>query len=531
VKVISFHSYKGGVGRTLLAIYLADLLARTGKRVCLVDLDLKAPGVAKKLEKLAHSFENLPTQKPYQLSEIQFQHGATTEKRDLHSLILELSSSPGGSGGVRFADFVSTVRLEPRNVVAAPAADSGILYYVLTKPREQLLPLPPASWPDGFFDPVIQAQANDPQYQPAVFLHEHLIKELQDQFALDYLLIDCPAGDNAIARFVTGMLSSVVVCPFTASSESFLGMKLHLSSIFKTLELHRPLWPAFERAAPVLTRVQGPLLKSVDRKVLVGVNEMASLVNELITEYGKNLGFKRIPTVYEDPFLEMDELYRLQSDTSSYTVAPFHVSLVDIAQACCPGLSAADCWGALTGVKAEPAINSDHTLMVTDPSTGIIKNPRDLTPNISLRIPTLISILKGMKSYFLDNELPTTSREQFFDQMLYSGGVLGGRGFAAQLKANFEAIEKDNCSAISTPEKIEYLCEWDAEMGFGKPEFNAHAGTILLSPPKDALRSQNDLNIFAKLIEGYFNGALENLGKRAKIQDSNGPIVYGVDPL
>lgn len=44
-QLVAFHSFKGGVGRTLHAVALADLLASQGQHVLLVDADLEAPGI------------------------------------------------------------------------------------------------------------------------------------------------------------------------------------------------------------------------------------------------------------------------------------------------------------------------------------------------------------------------------------------------------------------------------------------------------------------------------------------------------
>ena len=44
--IISFYSFKGGVGRTTAAAMTGLKLARDGNRVCLIDLDLKAPGLS-----------------------------------------------------------------------------------------------------------------------------------------------------------------------------------------------------------------------------------------------------------------------------------------------------------------------------------------------------------------------------------------------------------------------------------------------------------------------------------------------------
>jgi septum site-determining protein MinD len=44
--IITFHSYKGGTGKTSLAVGIAQTLALEGKRVCLVDLDFRGPNIA-----------------------------------------------------------------------------------------------------------------------------------------------------------------------------------------------------------------------------------------------------------------------------------------------------------------------------------------------------------------------------------------------------------------------------------------------------------------------------------------------------
>lgn len=44
-QIIAVHSYKGGTGKTLLSVNLAATLAKQGKRVCLFDLDFRAPSL------------------------------------------------------------------------------------------------------------------------------------------------------------------------------------------------------------------------------------------------------------------------------------------------------------------------------------------------------------------------------------------------------------------------------------------------------------------------------------------------------
>ncbi len=44
-RVVTFYSFKGGVGRTQALADVAVLLARYGHRVLMVDWDLEAPGL------------------------------------------------------------------------------------------------------------------------------------------------------------------------------------------------------------------------------------------------------------------------------------------------------------------------------------------------------------------------------------------------------------------------------------------------------------------------------------------------------
>jgi len=43
--IVTFHSYKGGTGKTLFSVNLAILFAKMGKRVCILDLDFRAPSL------------------------------------------------------------------------------------------------------------------------------------------------------------------------------------------------------------------------------------------------------------------------------------------------------------------------------------------------------------------------------------------------------------------------------------------------------------------------------------------------------
>ena len=43
--VVTFYSFKGGVGRTMSLVNVATQLALAAKKVLIVDFDLEAPGI------------------------------------------------------------------------------------------------------------------------------------------------------------------------------------------------------------------------------------------------------------------------------------------------------------------------------------------------------------------------------------------------------------------------------------------------------------------------------------------------------
>ena len=43
--IVTFYSFKGGVGRTMALVNAGLELARSGRRVLLVDFDLEAPSI------------------------------------------------------------------------------------------------------------------------------------------------------------------------------------------------------------------------------------------------------------------------------------------------------------------------------------------------------------------------------------------------------------------------------------------------------------------------------------------------------
>jgi len=58
MRIVSLHSNRGGVGKTLIASNLAMVYAKLGRRVCLLDLDFRAPSLSEVVQLLPKHWIN-----------------------------------------------------------------------------------------------------------------------------------------------------------------------------------------------------------------------------------------------------------------------------------------------------------------------------------------------------------------------------------------------------------------------------------------------------------------------------------------
>src|SRR3982751_5648124 len=95
MKVITFYSYKGGVGRTMALVNTAHVFARNGWRVLMVDFDLEAPG-------MTHFFADAVQ--------------ASGSRFDAVDFLLQAKSSMEAGieeDSVSLENYVTTIRLPP----------------------------------------------------------------------------------------------------------------------------------------------------------------------------------------------------------------------------------------------------------------------------------------------------------------------------------------------------------------------------------------------------------------------------------
>lgn len=190
--LIAFYSFKGGVGRTTLLALLAWHLARQGKKVAILDLDLEAPGVGTLL-------------------------GAQAD-RGVLDLILEtlITGSPDLTNAYAEASALGTDGA-PVNIF--PAGNLG--WSFLEKLAR--LDYTASSSTNGSESPVAQALRK-------------VLGKIRSELKPDYILLDSRAGLHDLGGLALNALAHVDVLVSRATEQSYKGLELALQVIGRQAE-------------------------------------------------------------------------------------------------------------------------------------------------------------------------------------------------------------------------------------------------------------------------------------------------------
>lgn len=177
--IVTFYSYKGGVGRSMALANIAVLLAQRKKRVLVIDWDLEAPGV----ERYFSSCERV-----------------TTGGDGLIRLLLDAANASPGPYG---------------NYLSIASLDGGAEISLLTSGREQ----------DPSYSKHLEAfdWARFFAAQDGGVLLERLRAQWKQDF--DFVLIDSRTGLSDTGGVCTILLPDIVVAMFTANYQSLYGTR------------------------------------------------------------------------------------------------------------------------------------------------------------------------------------------------------------------------------------------------------------------------------------------------------------------
>ncbi|MEO5330004.1 MAG: hypothetical protein H7829_17370 [Magnetococcus sp. THC-1_WYH] len=223
MKILTFYSFKGGVGRTALLMHLAIQWADRGRVVAVVDMDLNAPGLS--FHPWMDPHEDVALQ-DYGTSDLLSTYYAN---RDLEQgtfdfyppsrLLREVRPADGdkwGSGGRLLA--------LPAGHISLPQAAT------FDNITQHKVPSSPSS-EDG------QKDQEDPERRSlrafAKLFREDLaqFKPPGSQRTIDYLLIDCRTGYPDLADLAMGYLADRIVLVSGLNGQNLKGLALTLETL------------------------------------------------------------------------------------------------------------------------------------------------------------------------------------------------------------------------------------------------------------------------------------------------------------
>lgn len=235
--IITFYSYKGGVGRTMALANVAWILASNGYRVLAVDWDLESPG----LHRYFHPFlEDKTLTKQSSLGIMDMIRGY------VEAVLTPPTESEGANWIEQFTDverFVAPLdwSFEPPRNGVADGAQTGRKAYLDLLPAGQQTPFYAKTV--GTFDWVTFFE----RLGGNAFL-DSLASKMRDSY--DYVLIDSRTGVSDGAGICTIRLPDTVVTAFTMNDQSMEGAAAVANSIVRQRR-QRPV-----RILPVPMRVE-----------------------------------------------------------------------------------------------------------------------------------------------------------------------------------------------------------------------------------------------------------------------------------
>ncbi|HEV3330507.1 MAG TPA: tetratricopeptide repeat protein [Bryobacteraceae bacterium] len=196
-RIVTFYSYKGGVGRTFALANIAVLLAKRGRKVLIIDWDLEAPGL--------HRYFNAELK---------------AQSRPMLGLIYLLTQATENQDA-RWEPFVEKLQLgEGVEIALIASGDQASDYADRVRPF---------SWVD-FFEKV----------HGGVVLERWRAEWKKD---FDFVLVDSRTGITDSGGVCTTLLPDILVLVFSANEQSFEGgmrVALGVQDARQRLDVHRP---------------------------------------------------------------------------------------------------------------------------------------------------------------------------------------------------------------------------------------------------------------------------------------------------
>ncbi|SFR83044.1 tyrosine-protein kinase family protein [Anaeromicropila populeti] len=198
-KVITFYSYKGGVGRTTVLALTALQMVRQGKRVVVMDLDLEAPGVSTILK---------PKNNKYPL------YGTA-------DFLIEVHNAGRGQEQINMEEYLYSVQ----NDRLAGTKGGELLVLQAVNGAEKN--------PFSYFEKISRIDLGTPQYETEDNGIRKLLEIIDQKYSPDYIFLDSRSGIHDIGGTALTQYSDNAVLVFYGNQQNMFGMQFVLSRLIE----------------------------------------------------------------------------------------------------------------------------------------------------------------------------------------------------------------------------------------------------------------------------------------------------------
>ena len=230
MKIVTFYSFKGGVGRTMSLANVAYRMARQGDRILAIDFDLEAPGLSE--------FPDLTLETP---------------QGGLVDFIL---------------DYLSTGDLpEVRNYVCEVGFQDARFYLMPSGRFDN-------SYPEKLAKLNIGSLFSEDGRGPVLF--DYLTKAIQSEFKPHYVLVDSRTGFTDSGGVCTRYLPDLVIVFLGLNRQNRVGAKQIIQSINNQEAAPKG------KTVPFVFLVVTPVPTGIDEQVSMAMAEASRMLNEEI---------------------------------------------------------------------------------------------------------------------------------------------------------------------------------------------------------------------------------------------------------
>lgn len=206
-EIITFYSYKGGVGRSMALANLATMLAHEGKKVLAVDCDFEAPGLHRYFPRRAKESSRRGEPEAGTIDFFAAMREVVTRE--------QAGTADLGQRALRSAAALAALLDEPdrfgyQAAIANPNGEANGSVRI---------------WPAGRFDANYPETVRSFEWQTFYREHPYVFPTLAAEWSrrFDYILVDSRTGVTDVGGICTVLLPEKLVLVFTPNNQSLVG--------------------------------------------------------------------------------------------------------------------------------------------------------------------------------------------------------------------------------------------------------------------------------------------------------------------